>query len=133
MARSAPQRQEVRAESPIHVFKFEELAVWKRAILFADRIYDDSQDFPDEEKFGLKCLVRRAVVSIASNIAERSAQPDPDFARFVGYAAGSLYEVITQVTIARNRSYLTDDELSSLYREGEEISRMLSGLRDSLE
>ena len=115
------------------MFKFEEVAVWKRAILFADRIYDDSQDFPDEEKFGLKCQVRRAVVSIASNIAERSAQPDPDFARFVGYAAGSLYEVITQVTIARNRSYLTDDELSSLYREGEEISRMLSGLRDSLE
>ena len=115
------------------MFKFEKLAVWKRAILFADRIYDDSKDFPEEEKFGLKSQIRRAAVSISSNVAEGSARSDPDFARFVGYAAGSLYEVISQATIARHRRYLTDEELSSVYREGEEISRMLSGLRDSLE
>jgi four helix bundle protein len=114
------------------VFKFEKLAVWKRAILYVDLVYDSSKDFPDEERFGLTNQVRRAAVSIPSNIAEGSARSDPDFARFIGYAAGSLYEVITQTTIARNRAYLSEDTLSIIYREGEEISRMLSGLRDSL-
>lgn len=114
------------------MFKFEKLAVWQRAVGFADLIYTHSQSFPDSEKFGLTNQIRRAAVSVSSNIAEGSARPDPDFARFIGYAAGSLYEVITQTTIARNRRYLTADPLAAIYDEGEEISRMLSGLRDSL-
>ena len=114
------------------MFKFEKLAVWKRAILYVDLVYDHSRNFPEDEKFGLSNQIRRAAVSIPSNIAEGSARSDLDFARFIGYAAGSLYEVITQATVARNRAYLTDDTLASIYREGDEISRMLSGLRDSL-
>jgi len=114
------------------VFKFEKLAVWQRAVLFADLIYTESQDFPEMERFGLTNQIRRAAVSIPSNIAEGSARPDPDFARFIGYAAGSLYEVITPATIARNRRYLSEEARIHIYGEGEEIGRRLSGLRSSL-
>jgi four helix bundle protein len=114
------------------VFKFEKLTVWQRAVRFADLIYTETRGFPDDEKFALTNQIRRAAVSVSSNLAEGSARPDPDFARFVGYAAGSLYEVITQAKIAHNRRYLNDDALAAIYNEGEEISRMLSGLRDSL-
>lgn len=114
------------------MFKFEKLAVWQKAVAFADSIYAKTASFPDTERFGLTNQMRRAAVSIASNIAEGSARPDPDFARFLGIAAGSLYEVITQITIARNRGYLSAGEHHEIYSSAEEISRMLSGLRDSL-
>jgi four helix bundle protein len=70
---------------------------------------------------------------LPSNIAEGSARHDPDFGRFVGYAAGSLYEVVTQAAIARNQGYLDDISQGQLYRDADEISRMLTGLRNSLE
>ncbi len=78
------------------MFKFEKLAVWQKAVEFADTIYTHTATFPNDERFGLTNQIRRAANSIASNIAEGSARSDPDFARFVGYAAGSLYEVVTQ-------------------------------------
>lgn len=114
------------------MFKFEKLSVWQKAIAFADVIYGHSARFPDDERFGLTNQIRRAAVSISSNIAEGSARPDPDFARFLGIAAGSLYEVITQATIARNRRFLPASDYEEIYRSAEEIGRMLSGLRDSL-
>lgn len=114
------------------MFKFEKLTVWQRAVGFADQVYIATEGFPVEVRFGLTAQLRRAAVSISSSIAEGSARPDSDFARFIGYAAGSLYEVITQATIGRNRAYLTDQVLSEIYHEGEELARMLTGLRDSL-
>lgn len=83
------------------MFKFEKLAVWQKALVFADLIYTATRDFPADERFGLTNQLRRAANSISSNIAEGSARPDPDYARFVGYACGSLYEVVTQTFIAR--------------------------------
>jgi four helix bundle protein len=114
------------------VFKFEKLTVWHRAAAFAEMIYGKSVDFPNEERFGLTAQIRRAAVSVSSNIAEGSARPDQDFARFVGIASGSLYEVITQAMIARNLRYLSEPDYAEIYQAAEEISRMLSGLRDSL-
>lgn len=114
------------------MFKFEKLTVWQRSLDFADAIYDSSQAFPSEERFGLTNQIRRAGVSIPSNIAEGSARPDPDFAKFLGYASGSLYESVTQAFIARRRGYLPNEHFNRLYADAEEISRMLSGLRDSL-
>jgi len=114
------------------MFKFEKLAVWQRSVSFADAIYEASRTFPAEERFGLTNQIRRAVVSIASNIAEGSARPDPDFAKFIGYATGSLYEVVTQSHIAKNQGFLPGETHLRLHAEAEEISRMLSGLRRSL-
>jgi four helix bundle protein len=114
------------------MFKFEKLGVWQKAVDFADAIYTHSSAFPSDERFGLVDQIRRAANSISSNVAEGSARSDPDFARFLGYAAGSLYEVVTQMHIARRRNFLTADAFSSLYAHAEEIARMLSGLRGSI-
>lgn len=115
------------------MFKFEKLAVWQKAIDFADLVYSESQIFPAEERFGLTNQIRRAATSISSNIAEGCARSDPDYARFVGYATGSLYEVITQAIIARRRRFLVEPAFEKIYQDAEEIGRMLSGLRASLE
>lgn len=115
------------------MFNFEKLEVWKKAILFAGQVYRVTKSFPADERFGLTNQIRRAANSISSNIAEGSARPPADFARFIGYATGSLYEVVTQAAVARNEGFLPAADYEQLYRDAEEISRMLSGLRNSLE
>ena len=115
------------------MFNFERLDVWQKAIVFADMIYDQTRNFPGEERFGLTNQIRRAANSISSNIAEGSARPRLDFAKFLGYATGSLYEVVTQSFIARRRGFLGEENFQKIYGDAEEIARMLSGLRGSLE
>jgi four helix bundle protein len=88
------------------MFKFEKLSVWQKSIAFADSIYAATRLFPVDERFGLTNQIRRAATSISSNIAEGSARSDADFSRFVGYAAGSLYEVVTQSHVARRQGFL---------------------------
>ena len=114
------------------MFKFEKLAVWQKALDFADLIYTETRKFPSEERFGLTNQLRRAASSISANIAEGSARPDADFARFVGDASGSLYEVVTQSFIARRQLFLAEESCARIYSNADEISRMLSGLRGSL-
>lgn len=114
------------------MFKFEKLAVWQKSVEFADVVYRLTARFPAEERFGLTNQLRRASVSVASNIAEGSARQDGDFARFIGIASGSLYEVVTQATIARQQDLITQDQFGQIYASAEEIARMLTGLRDSL-
>jgi four helix bundle protein len=115
------------------MFNFEKLAVWQKAILFAGLVYRVTKPFPVDERFGLTNQIRRAANSVSSNIAEGAARPPADFARFLGYAAGSLYEVVTQAVIGRNEGLLSVPDYEQVYRDAEEISRMLSGLRNSLE
>jgi four helix bundle protein len=115
------------------MFNFEKLAVWSRAIDYADMVYRMTKNFPEEERFGLTNQIRRASVSVASNISEGSARPPADNVRFLGYATGSVYESVTQATIARNQGMLAPKDYEALYAEAEEISKMLSGLRRSLE
>jgi len=114
------------------MFNFERLEVWQKAVLYAGLVYRSTKGFPSDERFGLTTQIRAAANSISSNIAEGSARPRADFAKFLGYAAGSLFEVITQAIIARNEGFLSPPDFEAIYRDGEEISRMLSGLRGSL-
>lgn len=114
------------------MFKFEKLAVWQKSVEFADCVYRLTAQFPAEERFGLTNQLRRASVSVASNIAEGSARQDGDFKRFISIASGSLYEVVTQATIARQQGFLAPDQFAQIYASAEEIARMLTGLRDSL-
>lgn len=115
------------------MFTFEKLEVWHKAIDFADEVYLLTSRFPDEERFGLTSQMRRAAVSVASNIAEGSAKYSRnDFARFVEIATGSLFEVVTQATIGRRQNYLTEQEYRELYASAETQGKMLSGLRRSL-
>jgi four helix bundle protein len=115
------------------VFRFEKLAVWQKAIEFADAVYSATASFPNDERFGLTSQLRRAAVSVSSNIAEGSSRSsNADFARFVEIAYGSTMEVVSQLHIARQQQFLADDALNDLCTRADEVSRMLSGLRTSL-
>ncbi len=115
------------------MFNFEKLEVWQKAIAFAGLVYRLSRMFPTQEQFGLTNQIRRAASSVSSNIAEGSARPPADFTKFLGYATGSLFEVVTQATIARHEGFPTEVDYKHVYADAEEVSRMLSGLRRSLE
>jgi four helix bundle protein len=115
------------------MFNFEKLDVWQKAIDFADLIYNKTRAFPPDERFGLTNQLRRAAVSISSNIAEGSSRSSKgDFARFVEIAAGSVFEEVSQAFIAQRQSLLNENEFRQIYTDAEELSRMLSGLRKSL-
>jgi four helix bundle protein len=115
------------------MFNFEKLDVWQKAIDFADLVYNKTRAFPAEERFGLTNQLRRAAVSISSNIAEGSSRSSKsDFARFVEIATGSVFEVVSQAFIAHRQSFLSEDQFHKIYTDAEELSRMLSGLRKSL-
>jgi four helix bundle protein len=115
------------------MFNFEKLEVWQKAIAFAGSVYRLTASFPADERFGLTNQIRRAAVSVSSNIAEGSARPPADYTRFLTYASGSVSELVTQAAIARNQGFLSPEDFAQIYRDAEEISRMLSGLRKSLE
>ena len=114
-------------------FNFEKLDVWQEAIQFADLIYMVTKKFPDEERFGLTNQMRRAAVSISSNIAEGSSRNSrPDFARFIEIATGSLFEVLSQSKVSQNQKYLDQYSYEQISTAAERQTRMLSGLRRSL-
>lgn len=115
------------------MFNFEKLEVWKEAIEFADLVYSLTRGFPDAERFGLTSQMRRAAVSISSNLAEGSARASrQDFARFVEIATGSLFEVVSQSVIAQRQGFLAEADHQRIYAACDKQSRMLSGLRRSL-
>jgi four helix bundle protein len=115
------------------MFNFEKLEVWHEAIEFADLVYHLTTRFPNEERFGLTNQMRRAAVSVSSNIAEGSSRISrADFARFVEIATGSLFEVVSQSTISLRQKWLAQEEYDRIYAAAEKQSRMLSGLRKSL-
>ncbi|MBS2097158.1 four helix bundle protein [Carboxylicivirga linearis] len=112
---------------------FRELMVWQKSIDFVTEVYDITTVFPEEEKFGLTNQIRRASVSIPSNIAEGyGRKSDGDFSRFLSIAIGSNYEVQTQLEIAKNVGYLTIDDLNKAIDKLEEIDKMLKGLKAKL-
>ncbi len=116
------------------MFNFEKLDVWNESIAFADLVYSLTRNFPNYERFGLTNQMRRAAVSISSNIAEGSSRSSrTDFARFIEIAAGSVFEVVSQSTISKRQGFLSEQEFAQIYAAAEKQSRMLSGLRKSLE
>ncbi len=115
------------------MFNFEKLDVWQKAIDFADLVYNQTRNFPDGERFGLTNQMRRAAVSVSSNIAEGTSRMSPaDFARFVEIATGSIFEVVSQSFVGRRQGFLTEEGFFRLYSAADEIGRRLRGLRKSL-
>ncbi|MBD3676639.1 MAG: four helix bundle protein [Planctomycetaceae bacterium] len=108
---------------------FEDLEVWKRSCQLAVRIYEVMRECRD---FGLKDQMQRAAVSIASNIAEGSERSPKDFARFLSIARGSTAELKTQAYIASKIDILDIDRMREITLECQEISKMLFGLKQSL-
>ena len=115
------------------MFNFEKLDVWHKGLAFADSIYTLTRKFPADERFGLTHQMRRAAISTPSNVAEGSSRASQtNFGRFIEIGTGSLYEVVTQSFIAKKLGFLSAEEFGRVYRDAEELSRMLSGLRRSL-
>jgi four helix bundle protein len=115
------------------MFKFEKLMVWQRAVEYADLTYSLTRSFPADERFGLTSQMRRAAVSVSSNIAEGSSRnSNVDFARFVEIATGSLFESVSQAFISRRQGFLNEEAYLQIYGAAEEQGRMLSGLRGTL-
>src|SRR5438128_1008055 len=99
------------------MFNFEKLETWHEAIAFADLVYRLTRDFPDAERFGLTNQMRRAAVSISSNVAEGCSRSSRvDYARFMEIATGSVFEVVSQATIGRNRGFLSQTDYEQLYQ-----------------
>lgn len=115
------------------VRNYQELIVWQRAMDLVETVYKASQGFPREEIYALTSQVRRAGVSIPSNIAEgQGRRTTSDFLRHRSIAYGSLREVETQMRIAARLHYLTPAQLQSVMSLASEVARLLNGLMSPL-
>ncbi|MEN9980387.1 MAG: hypothetical protein RL542_174 [Bacteroidota bacterium] len=113
--------------------QFKNLEIWKRSRYFCSKIYAVTSNFPDNEKFGITNQLRRASVSIPSNIAEGSSRAsNKEFSRFLEVAIGSAYEIETQLLISNDLEFLEFDTLKILLYELEEIIKMISKFRSTL-
>lgn len=112
---------------------YKDLIAWQKGMQLVVAIYDATDGFPSHEQFGLISQLRRAVVSVPSNIAEGKAHySNRDFVRFLRHARGSLAEIETQVLIAQQRQYLQLETATHLAQRLDELGRILSGLINSL-
>ncbi len=105
---------------------YKKLIVWQKSIIFISKIYEITSKFPKEEIFGLTSQIRRASISIPSNISEGSSRKSlKDYKHFMMIAYGSSLEIETQIEIAKNLKYISDKQYSELMNELTEIIRML--------
>ena len=113
--------------------EFRELRIWKEARLLNKLIYVTSEKFPKEETYGLTSQIRRASVSIASNISEGSSYPgDKMFLRYLNIALGSLCEVETQTYLALDVNYISNNELDTIIEKTDKLKRMLISFMKTL-
>jgi four helix bundle protein len=108
---------------------YEDLRAWQSAMELVFQIYRETQSFPKVEMYGLTSQVRRAAVSVASNIAEgKGRASDKELLQFLNRARGSLYEVQTQLRIAEHVGFLTESRGQELRSHAAEVGRLLNGL-----
>lgn len=114
-------------------YTYKDLVVWQKGIDLIEKIYRMTRAFPKEELYGLTSQLRRAAVSIASNIAEGQGRTSTgEFRHFVGMARGSALEVETQLIIAERLQFLEAAQAAPALKECDDIKRMLHGLAESL-
>lgn len=113
---------------------FENLEIWKLSMDLAEKVYEASKDFPQEEQFGLTSQLRRAVVSVSSNIAEGSnRKTEKDFVRFLTMARGSLNEVESQIRLAKRLGYITNSNSNELTDLIDTIGSKIGALKNHLQ
>lgn len=113
---------------------FKNLKVWQKSVDLAVRVYEVTTEFPNSEKFGMSSQMRRAGVSIPSNIAEGTAKSSKKaFANSLEISLGESFELGTQFIIAKRVKLISSDLADSLESEISEIQRMINGLKSSLE
>ena len=112
---------------------FRDLIVWQKAMDLVVKIYKVTNDFPDEEKYGLVSQLRRAGVSVTSNIAEGFGRnSNKTFIVFLNYSMGSLMEVETQLEISKRIEFLSEEVYNELFEDCREVERLLSSLIRSI-
>jgi four helix bundle protein len=112
---------------------YRDLKVWQASMQLAEDVYKLSAQFPKHEIYGLASQIQRSAVSVPSNIAEGHGRNSPkEFNHFLGVASGSLAELETQIMLAQQFGYLTEDKTNPLLRLSDEIGKMLRGLQKSL-
>jgi four helix bundle protein len=113
---------------------YRELEAWQEAHQFALAVYRLSASFPRDERFGLTAQLRRAAVSVVSNLAEGAGRrTDPSMLVFVGYALGSLHEAEAQLLVAKDLAFAPASAFAEVEHRGGVAGRLISGLRRSLE
>lgn len=114
-------------------FTYFDLLVWQRAMDLAERVYESSSLLPRDERFGLTSQMRRAAVSVASNIAEgHGRRSTGEFRQFLGYAVGSLHELETQLRLSVRLTFLTETQALEPLALSAEVGKLLAGLLRSL-
>jgi four helix bundle protein len=117
----------------VTVRHYTDLIVWQKAMDLVVRVYKAAEGFPPREQFGLTNQLRRASVSVPSNIAEGQARRSTrDFIRCLSIASDSLQEVETQLIIASRLNYLEQRFQAGLFELASEVARLLNGLMNSL-
>ncbi|RJE71703.1 four helix bundle protein [Reichenbachiella sp. MSK19-1] len=112
---------------------YSQYQVWNEAVDFAVSVYQNTQKFPSEEKFGLVSQMRRAAISIPSNITEGSSRSsEKEFSRFLEFSLGSSFELKTQMIIANKLDLLEKEAFSNSILALDSIGKQLNGLRNSL-
>ncbi|MFZ0955218.1 MAG: four helix bundle protein [Candidatus Sulfotelmatobacter sp.] len=112
---------------------YRELLVWQKAKALAVQVYQATEQFPKAETYGLTSQIRRAAVSVASNIAEGQGRlTSGEFLHFLGQARGSLLELETQLAIALDLNYLKADKYELLDHETYQVLGLLNRLIESL-
>lgn len=111
-----------------------ELIVWKKSVDLVTEIYSVTTIFPKEELYGLTSQIRRASISVPSNIAEgHSRRSTSDYLQFLKIARGSCAELETQLIISKNLSYLSSEKFKILIEKTSEISKMLNAIITKLQ
>ncbi len=112
---------------------YRDLIAWKKAIELVSEVYRETQAFPKHELYGLAGQIRRAAVSIPSNIAEGQGRlTRGEFRQFLGHARGSIFELESQILIAETLGYVNKPAASQLLMRIDELGRILNGLLKSL-
>lgn len=113
---------------------YRDLKVWQKGRLLVKLVYRLTAGFPSEERFGLVSQMRRAAVSVPSNIAEGQARHSTkEFLQFLSHASGSLAELDTQLLVSVDLNFCSEADIASCASLIEEIQRMLSAMRRSLQ
>jgi len=114
-------------------FKFEKLRIWQSSMLFGEAIFNLSKGFPKNEVYNLTSQIRRAVDSIALNIAEGcTGNSQAEFRKFVGYSLRSLAEVVTCLHKAKLREYMTKEQFDRQYKEAFDLMNSIAAFRNTL-
>jgi four helix bundle protein len=109
---------------------YRDLRAWQQAMGLVTEIYRVTRTFPKEDLYGLVSQIRRAAVSVPSNLAEgHGRNSSNEFRQFIGQARGSLSEVETQLEIAKNLGYMKAEAAGTLMEQAEAVGKMLTGLR----